>query len=659
MRAPYLPDVGDELMCRFTVPNSDEAVETKTEVVWAQDMGARTGEFGLRFLGLDPKAQSAIEQIIAAQNSYVPPKPKFVSRERIPSGTASLTLDGVPSPILGTVIQADMDGITIEQELPFLRLMRGVTVRENGRRGIVNAVDLVVDGEVPKLVLDVIYTADTGVSEDDNGDDEIEDHRDGGIIAEPAPEFSAPMMAREAAPVVTERSLRGVSAEDTIPDTSISASTRTGASGDFDEDGDEDCAAQALDRVHSVRTQDTAVAHRRERTQARTDSTMSFRVEANEGSESEADDDLHELAGLRSGSVRFEQGMTALRAWSARAMGVAMIYLAKAWAFAVAMTRKYAPIVTDKGAKFARTGFTTARSLGRKGAESAAQLVRARRKTTEAHFAPNVTPKRGSRQTEPERSSKKGLILGACAASVVLGGAVALWPTSKEESPETKSDHEFEPAPVAAIDPLATDEAARGMQARMPSSSGAATAAQAVPPAPQPTTTGGTREISLDSLPLPPGEGTAAQQAGPMPAPTFPSPREAIVPNVNPEMGDVSGPAAALPAVTVEQEPAVSTGAARFGSASVPGGRTFRLRMSRDVGELRGVSEPDGFVVMIPGALSLDRAGPIAQAHPSLAQSIILNRGDHSELTIRFKPGHLPRYRVEGNGSELLVVIGN
>jgi hypothetical protein len=657
MRAPYLPDVGDELMCRFTVPNSDHPVETKTEVVWAQDMGARTGEFGLRFLGLDAKAQSAIEQIIAAQNSYVPPKPKFVSRERIPSGTASLTLDGVPSPILGTVVQADMDGITIEQELPFLRLQRGVTVLENGRRGIVNAVDLVVDGEVPKLVLDVIYTADARPSDDDEMGD---DHAGGtDATAEPSPEVSAPIMARAAAAVPLERSLRGVSAEDTIPDTSISASTSTGVVGDFDEDGDEDCAAQELDRVHSVRTQEAPVAHRRERAATRPDSTMSFQVEGHEGSENEADDDLHELAGLRSGSVRFEQGMTALRAWSARAMDVAMVYLAKAWAFALAMTRKYAPIVTDKGSKYARSGFTTARNLGRRGAEGAAQLVRARRKTTEAQFAPNVTPKRGTRHTEPERSSKKGLILGVCAVAVVVGGAVALWPASKEEAADAKSDHEFEPAPTAAIDPLAAEEAARSMQARMPSSAGAGAAAQAAIPAPQPTAAGGTREISLDSLPLPPGDGTAAQQAGPMPAPTFPSPREAIVPSVNPEMGDVSAPAASAQRATVEQEPAVSSGGARFGSASVPGGRTFRLRMSRDVGELRGVSEPDGFVVMIPGALSLDRAGPIAQAHPSLAQSIILNRGDHSELTIRFKPGHLPRYRVEGNGSELIVVIGN
>jgi hypothetical protein len=79
--------------------------------------------------------------------------------------------------------------------------------------------------------------------------------------------------------------------------------------------------------------------------------------------------------------------------------------------------------------------------------------------------------------------------------------------------------------------------------------------------------------------------------------------------------------------------------------------------MSNPVTELEGITETDGFSVTIPGSLSLSRAGPIATAHPDVEHASILNRGDFSELTLRFVAGRHPAYRVEARGSAVEITI--
>ena len=62
--------------------------------------------------------------------------------------------------------------------------------------------------------------------------------------------------------------------------------------------------------------------------------------------------------------------------------------------------------------------------------------------------------------------------------------------------------------------------------------------------------------------------------------------------------------------------------------------------------------------VTIPNSLSLDRAGPIASNHPLVERAMILNRGDHAELTITFVEGRRPAYRVVARNSAIELVIG-
>lgn len=93
-----------------------------------------------------------------------------------------------------------------------------------------------------------------------------------------------------------------------------------------------------------------------------------------------------------------------------------------------------------------------------------------------------------------------------------------------------------------------------------------------------------------------------------------------------------------------------------FGEASPTEGRTFTLRMSKPVREIEGIVENQGFSVTIPGALSLDPAGPIATAMPNVRRAAIFNNGDYSILTLRFL-GNVPKYRVVGEGASLRVTI--
>ncbi len=94
-----------------------------------------------------------------------------------------------------------------------------------------------------------------------------------------------------------------------------------------------------------------------------------------------------------------------------------------------------------------------------------------------------------------------------------------------------------------------------------------------------------------------------------------------------------------------------------FGADAVPRGETYVLRMSNPVAEMEGIVEEDGFSVTSPGSLSLSRAGPIASANPDVEHAGILNRGDFSELTVRFVPGRKPLYRVEAKGPAIEITI--
>ena len=131
----------------------------------------------------------------------------------------------------------------------------------------------------------------------------------------------------------------------------------------------------------------------------------------------------------------------------------------------------------------------------------------------------------------------------------------------------------------------------------------------------------------------------------------------AAAPAPEPEGGQLGAPS--FPSLRdADPSSAPVTEGSSFGAASVPDARSSTIRMSQSVTTLRGQASDNGFTVTVPGALALDRAGPIAATNPSVERATILNRGDHAVLTVRFVAGRTPSYRVVARGRAIEVSIG-
>jgi hypothetical protein len=96
---------------------------------------------------------------------------------------------------------------------------------------------------------------------------------------------------------------------------------------------------------------------------------------------------------------------------------------------------------------------------------------------------------------------------------------------------------------------------------------------------------------------------------------------------------------------------------ASFGQRNVANARRFVLRMSAPVKMLQGTGDKSGFTVIATGAVSLDKAGPIAASHQAVARAMVLNKNGQAELTVRFLDGKSPAYRVTAHDAELEILI--
>lgn len=76
----------------------------------------------------------------------------------VPGPRARFFLEGVRSPVHARVEHSDDEGMTLRQELPFLRLNRAVT-GEDGREAELASVGVAVQDGTPSLVLKLRYAA--------------------------------------------------------------------------------------------------------------------------------------------------------------------------------------------------------------------------------------------------------------------------------------------------------------------------------------------------------------------------------------------------------------------------------------------------------------------------------------------------------------------
>lgn len=555
LRADYLPEVGDRLRCRFDCPPDGSEIEVDGEVVWAHDAGERCGEFGLRFTMLDDGVEQALGTLLAQVG---PPR-----HER---PTLRLHLESVATPIDAEIVARRPGSITVEQELPFLRLGMGVVVEGTGpAHGRLAAVGLRVEHGVPRLVLsveDALASAAEASGEESSG--ATLDDAEEPAYAESGEAPSSPWQAD--APSEPDA---------TLQDYELPASMRA----------HDDAPARAASEALVAPSEEAAPSSHR------------FELaDEGEGWQARVAPMLEKTRALASGAAaRLRPTLQAL------------------WA----RTKALAALVLEKGGPGAKQLATRLHALGAAlVAAVSSRLARgkkAKRRTTAAPVRVAAAPPRLRRQRAeepapaPRSTNRRVLALGALAALVVAALVYGLTRPSDAPAP---AEPEAVTAPVSAppapalVEELPSEPLVEGDEGL---------AAPAEPAA------------------APADPGTAESQAGRLGEPSYPSMRETAT---------------------------RASGNQSFGAADVPGGRTTTLRMSQAVASLRGERQPDGFTLTIPGALSLDRAGPIAASNPSVEQAMVLNRGDHSILTVRFVAGRDPAYRVVARGEAIEVTIG-
>jgi hypothetical protein len=608
MRAACLPDVRSRLLCRFQCMPSGATVTAQGEVVWAHLDGEHSGEFGLAFVDLDPKTEWLIEEMIAEHAALA--QGKGGSNTESSATVTTLELEGSPEPIEATLARRDAGGAVFEQPLDLLSLGRGVLARAGeaeGRAGHIAGVELRMVGNVPMLAVTVAFEDARPYGEFTWSGAEAAPSQAPAPLHDTEPDLDAPPEPKlshavgAAQVTVTEFSAAEVATESPSP------SAVPYALGAEEPDrraaAPQPSGASAPAWTFSPLDQRAPVAPAREPAlAARDDLSRSFAIDRDD--ESELDAELEAFStpawkpALRGAVHALRAQWAVLLPWLATLSGSA--------------AQRALPKLRGTLLRVSATVRTSYRKqigpqLGAARRLLLSLLPGRRRRTT------------GSRSAVKRSSASLGrtLLLGVLGAGAAGFGVYALAPSRHTEDLGThrsiKPDAPLVETPVEA---------------------------SAAPAA------------------------VSAAQAEPTAAPSVPNAVAAV---------PVAAPAAAVAMPTAERVPAsspfavdvrqsgtpskVSRHKLRFGAAQLQNARRFALRMSAPIQSLQGTPDKGGFTLLVPGCLSLDRAGPISSALKSVTRAMVMNKGDHAELSIRFADGKQPAYQVTAEGSTLYVAI--
>lgn len=611
MRSPILPDIGARLRCRFNSPHDGSSVDAACEVVWAQDSGPNLGEFGLRFRELAPTDAEAIRRLVDSWHSYLdePEEPG-------PPTVVSLHLDGVGQPVEAELLHRADDALVVEQPLAFLRI--GTGIAEDGRHGRLEAVDLRLDGDTPRLVLTIGY-ADERSSEPALGELDA----DSTLMDAPAPPYAEDEAST--GPVSIEEASTGP--------VSIGASSLMEGEPPFEPvsglDDTGHAFAEPLDADDGPRAADGESCE-----------AAYSKVEGDwpDATGSEVDEaapdprDAAALAAFRSSArVELRKAGAVVRAHAAKLR----IWLVAAWSKAAPSLRAWwARMRHFAGDVRRRAGLWMRALRGRLKKQAGEQKRSATRRATRA-------PKRRTTRPPSKRDAAPGRgrlrlrwVLLAVAAIVGVGVALA----GRADEPLALAPKPPKPpAPsLEAADPELGDPGLDPASVQVEASGQAPSAEESVAVEPE----------------MPRALPDAPRGAGQIPAPSFPSLGDArpSAPGTVPS----DSPYAAGEPSTAES----SAGATSFGLDAVPGGRQFRIRLSRPVRDLRGEVTDDGFRVVLVGANAVEGARRIASVHPDVERARIENDGEQAVLTLRFVGQRRPPYRVHAAGDALFVTLG-
>lgn len=164
VQSALVPEIGEHLACRFRLEDGQQ-VESRAEVIWTRDGGARDGAFGVKFTTLDETTQRALRKAAptkpAEKTEAAKPaeKPAVSGSAIAENGKVRIVIPGMEAPLRARVRTRIQDALIVGSDLTFLKLGERVTVDGGGETlgGTITAVDIEVDARsgVPRLILTI------------------------------------------------------------------------------------------------------------------------------------------------------------------------------------------------------------------------------------------------------------------------------------------------------------------------------------------------------------------------------------------------------------------------------------------------------------------------------------------------------------------------
>jgi hypothetical protein len=153
LRTAYLPELGQQVTCRFEGTQSDSVVGSG-EVVWCR-AAEKGGEFGLRFTEMDAECVEALKRVCGFDGG-----PALAQ----PGGKVRLYIEGLASPMRAKIRDARATAITVGSDLGFLQVGKQLELEDaqsgSKRPASIDRVDVAVDptSHVPQLIVTLRYS---------------------------------------------------------------------------------------------------------------------------------------------------------------------------------------------------------------------------------------------------------------------------------------------------------------------------------------------------------------------------------------------------------------------------------------------------------------------------------------------------------------------
>lgn len=241
LRTAFLPAVGDKLVCRFDGMGAEVVAEG--EVIW-KNQEARGGEFGLRFVDLDPDTAEAVRAMCGSLGSEEEEAPA-PEAPQVPRGArVRLHIEGLGSPMKARVREAAAKELEVGSNLEFLKVGRSLELEDvdQGKRREATIAHVKVDIDpvtnVPQLVVSLRYdgepSAEVGAIVPKNKGNRSEKTDKRASVRPP----SAPSTRRASETLASEKSEKSEKSGKADPRKSLAGAGASSAD-EADHDGDE------------------------------------------------------------------------------------------------------------------------------------------------------------------------------------------------------------------------------------------------------------------------------------------------------------------------------------------------------------------------------------------------------------------------------------